>query len=339
MTQTFIWSDLSTFDIESTKVFYKHCFSWNYHELDNSYIVCEVDNNPSSGIYTMPDKFQSIGMPSFWMSYIKVQDIQQTVNDAKEFGAIVEIQPQAAPGGGLIALIRDPAGAGFTCYEGEGLDDNRKSGSFGCTVWNELHVSDISKIESFYTHVFGWSIKPSSDIDRYLIYSSVNDTEAIAGIQVTSNSVKGDKEYWGVYFCVNSLATMSKNIKQNGGKIVAEQPLGNQPAVLAYDPQGAAFYITERKPNMDPNGGKLNPREIKWRAIIGLIIVALAVLSELNWIWGLLFLFWIVPDLMRGSTHFLEHVERRKNPIVYWLIISVWLALSLYLLFENVFDF
>jgi len=64
--------------------------------------------------------------------------------------------------------------------------------------------------------------------------------------------------------------------------------------------------------------------------------VALAVLTETNWIWGLLFLIWVVPDIQRGSTHFLEHVERRSNPVVYWLIITTWLILSVYLLAEVV---
>ena len=72
----------------------------------------------------MPEKFQSIRMPSFWMSYIHVQNIEETVRVAKANGAIIEVSPEAAPGGGLVALIRDPAGAGFTCYESLHLQHN-----------------------------------------------------------------------------------------------------------------------------------------------------------------------------------------------------------------------
>lgn len=126
------------------------------------------------------------------------------------------------------------------------------------------------------------------------------------------------------------------HIVQGGGKIVAEQPLGAQPALLAYDPQGAAFYVAERASNHQQNRATVVTPKVKWRAILGLLLVALAVLSEFNWVWGLLFLLWVIPDIRQGSTHFLEHVERRKNPIVYWLIISVWAGLSLYLLLENI---
>jgi len=336
VTNTFVWSDLSTFDIQATRAFYNQCFGWDYQEIDNDYVLCEADKQAVGGLYTMPEKFQSIGMPSFWMSYIKVPNIQQVVRAAQEHGGKVEIQPQNAPGGGLITLIRDPAGAGFTCYEGDDPGGRDTTGGIGRMVWNELHVSDIAKIESFYTCVFGWVVKPGGGTDRYLIYASPHDTEAFAGIQISSNSVKGDKEYWGVYFSVNCLSTASKYVEQFGGKIVAEQPLGSERAVLAYDPQGAAFYMIERNHDLETSQKNLDTRKTKWRAIFGLFIVTVATLSEFNWVWGLLFLFWVIPDIRHGSTHFLEHVERRKNPVVYWLIISVWVILSLYLLFENV---
>ena len=193
----------------------------------------------------MPSNFQRIGMPSFWMSYIHVQDIHQTVRAAEERGAKIEIKPQTAPGGGQIALIRDPAGAGVTCFEGDDLGGRGGTGSFGRMVWNELHISDLSRVESFYTHVFGWTIKATNDTGRYKIYASSSESVPIAGIQVTSNEIKGDKEYWGVYFSVDNLANASKCIEQNGGQIVAEQPLEGLPALLAFDPQGAAFYVVE----------------------------------------------------------------------------------------------
>ena len=332
MTSTFIWADLSTFDIQAAKQFYSQSFGWNHQELGESYVLCSTDKHPAAGLYTMPEKFQRIGMPSFWMSYIHVQDIQQIVRAAEEHGAKVEIKPQAAPGGGQIALIRDPAGAGFTCYEGDNLGGRDSAGNFGRMVWNELHVSDLSRVESFYTHVFGWAVRATNDADRYEIYASSSAPKPIAGIQVTSNEIKGDKEYWGVYFSVSNLSTASKLIEQSGGKIVAEQPLGSLPAVLAYDPQGAAFYVVEGKRDSDVNHKVIATPTTKWRAISGLAVVAAAILIEVNWIWGLLFLLWVIPDIRRGSTHFLEHVERRKNPVVYWLIISTWVALSVYLM-------
>jgi len=332
MKNTFIWADLSTFDIQSAKHFYSQCFGWGFQDIDADYTLCQAHQCPTAGLYTMPEEFQSIGMPSFWMSYIQVDRLDEIVVLAEQHGAKIEIKPQPAPGGGVIALIRDPAGAGFTCYEGEGLGSTDEDGHLGRVVWNELHVSDLETVESFYTSVFGWRIQATGVPNRYDIFPSTDDTEPMAGIQVTNNDIKGDKEYWGVYFSVDNFANAETNINQSGGQVVAEQALGTRPALLAYDPQGAAFYIVEGKHNPQIEGSETDKYAHKWRAVLGLVIVAIAVLTEANWVWGLLFLFWIVPDIQRGSTHFMEYVERRKNPVVYWLIIATWLALSIYLL-------
>lgn len=332
MNNHFIWADLSTFDISAAKEFYRQCFSWKYQEMEGGYELC-LTNQSAAGLYTMPQEFQNMKMPSFWMSYIHVQNIKQTVREAENQGAKIEIRPQPGPDGGTIALIRDPSGAGFTCYEGEPII-SEKAG-LGNMVWNELHVSAIDKVKPFYEKVFGWSIKATSVVDRYEIFALPESGKPIAGIQVASNEIKGDKEYWGVYFLVNSLEQTAKSIKRAGGKVVTKQPLGERLSVLAFDSQGAAFYIIE-----EPNGSKqtignsnsAEKEKIKWRALGGLALVSVAILLEANWVWGLFFLLWVIPDLKYGVTHFMERVERCKNPIVYWLIMSTWIALSIYLL-------
>lgn len=245
MINTFTWADLSTFDINAAKHFYKQCFGWTYQELDDNYLSCESSVHSAAGLFTMPDKLQEIGMPSFWMSYIQVQDIQQTVRNAELHGAKIEIKPQSAASGGTIALIRDPSGAGFTCYEGDELSTPNSANLIGGVVWNELHISSLAKVKDFYTNVFSWHIKTTNHKNRYEIFTSSNEQKPIAGIQVSSNEIRGDKEYWGVYFLVDSLTDTIKKIEQLGGQIIAEQPLGDRYALLAYDQQGAAFYILE----------------------------------------------------------------------------------------------
>ena len=245
MNNRFTWTDLSTFNMRHAKRFYSKCFGWEYYKLADGYISCQVQEQPAAGLFTLPDKFQSIGMPSFWMSYIQVDSVEETVRIAEQYDAKVEIKPQPAPGGGVFALIRDPAGAGFTCFEGEDPGGKNHSGNPGHMVWNELHVSDPAKVESFYTNVFGWRIESTDTRDRYHLFASSPGADPVAGIRVTANDIKGDKEYWGVYFSVSSLAIAAENIEQGGGHVAVEQPLGSCLAILAYDPQGAAFYIVE----------------------------------------------------------------------------------------------
>lgn len=75
-----------------------------------------------------------------------------------------------------------------------------------------------------------------------------------------------------------------------------------------------------------PSGRKSN---FQWRVWIGLIAVILVTLMDWQWVWGILFLFWIVPDISTRVTYFIEPVYRNENPFLYWTIIATWLSLSL----------
>ena len=108
----FAWTDLSTFDTGAARAFYAALFGWRFDEQDG-YHYAQVGSRKSAGVFAMPRKFQEMGLPSFWMSYISVTDIDQVVERAKEQGAIVEVQPTTFMDQGRIALIRDPAGAGL----------------------------------------------------------------------------------------------------------------------------------------------------------------------------------------------------------------------------------
>ncbi len=69
---------------------------------------------------------------------------------------------------------------------------------------------------------------------------------------------------------------------------------------------------------------------IKWRSIIGLLFLYIALLQDWQWIWGILFLMWAVSNIRSGTTYFIEFIEKSKNPILYWAIITTWILLAIY---------
>ena len=141
----FIWTDLSTFGLESTKDFYTKLFGWQYQDADGYHTGYE-GANPAAGIYQMPEKFQKMGMPSFWMSYISISNIDNVVAQAKQMGGIVEIEPTDFMRQSKIALIRDPSGAGFTVLEGPDFGGKDTNGAHGRLTWNELYVLSLIHI-------------------------------------------------------------------------------------------------------------------------------------------------------------------------------------------------
>ena len=239
----FIWSDLSTFDLPEAKRFYQACFGWEYHELSDGYLVCYAHGEPATGLYLMPEKFEAIRMPSFWMSYVGVDNLDAVVGLAREHGARIEVEPEPAPGGGHIALIRDPAGAGFTCYQGAALETNTTRARPGHRAWHELHVSNLDLVEGFYGSVFGWSTRRTGEESRYELVGPEGDV--VCGLRVTPNELKGDKEYWGVYFLVADLGAAAARIERAGGTVVMREKVGEGTAALAYDSQNAAFYVLQ----------------------------------------------------------------------------------------------
>lgn len=70
----------------------------------------------------------------------------------------------------------------------------------------------------------------------------------------------------------------------------------------------------------------------KWRTLVALAIIYLAVVMNWQWVWGLLFIMWTVPTLYSGRTTLVETVDRDDSPVLFWIIIATWLALSLYLI-------
>lgn len=67
----------------------------------------------------------------------------------------------------------------------------------------------------------------------------------------------------------------------------------------------------------------------KWRSILGLIMVYVAVWFNLSWVWGILFLLWVFPDISAGVTYFMEPIYRKENPVLYWVIVISWILLSI----------
>ena len=75
---------------------------------------------------------------------------------------------------------------------------------------------------------------------------------------------------------------------------------------------------------------KQTQKTTKWRTILALVLMYVAVIMDWNWMWGILFLIWVIPDLITGSTYFIEPIHKKENPILYWIIVVSWLIMALF---------
>ena len=231
-----IFTDLSTYSPKESMDFYKFVFEWKYYN-DDDYFMAFLDNRKVSGLYETPLKFKQIGMPHFWMTYIQVDNLDLTVEKAREMGGIIELVEKENPFG-PIALIRDPQGAGFTVYAGNQLD-SRTANSAGTLIWNELHVSNVGNIKPFYESIFEWKFKEGLN-RQYNVYTKGN--EHVADVLEISIAEKGKYEYWVSTFGVKDLNHTHKKILKMKGQLISVE--GSRRMYSDHSGQ-AFFYIQE----------------------------------------------------------------------------------------------
>lgn len=232
-----IFADLSTYTPKETIHFYESVFGWKYYQ-DGDYYLAYKGSQEVVGLYETPDRFQQMNMPHFWMTYMKVTAIESKVEKAKKLGGIIEMESQIN-GLGKVALIRDPQGAGFTIYEGGTLTSTRTKNEANTLIWNELHVSNTSKVLPFYEELLDWKFE-KSDFDSYQVFNL--EENHVADIKQIPNAYKGKYEYWVCTFGVKDLQESKERILKNHGSILFEE---DNRALMSDNSDQSFFYIQE----------------------------------------------------------------------------------------------
>ncbi|WP_299122034.1 hypothetical protein [uncultured Tenacibaculum sp.] len=68
----------------------------------------------------------------------------------------------------------------------------------------------------------------------------------------------------------------------------------------------------------------------KWKTIIALFLLILAVLFEWNWFWAFFIFMGLVNVLSSKKIHFVEEVSLEESPRLYWTMIIIWSFLALF---------
>ena len=106
------WTELATNDVEAAKKFYGTLFGWKFQQFpmpDMNYEVIAVGDRQIGGILKMPKEAGE--MPPFWVSYVTVENVDQTWKNAQEMGAKPAVPPKDIPQVGRICIFQDPQGA------------------------------------------------------------------------------------------------------------------------------------------------------------------------------------------------------------------------------------
>jgi predicted enzyme related to lactoylglutathione lyase len=108
------WVELLTRAPERARVFYTAVFGWSV-STGEQYTRWGLDGAVFGGMVTMDDKFPP-EVPSHWLPYFAVADVDDRARVAVEAGGTLLMEPTTVPEGPRIAVLRDPQGAAFGVY-------------------------------------------------------------------------------------------------------------------------------------------------------------------------------------------------------------------------------
>lgn len=251
---TFSWADCNSTNPSEVKPFYTALMGWDVDDIpignDMVYTMFQKDGENVCGLSLMQPDMQAQGIPSHWMSYIAVDNVDALADKVTELGGIVLVAPFDVMESGRMLVLQDPTGAQVSLWEAKNHIGASLVNTFGAMIWNELLTHDVDTAKSFYGGLLGWEYQKMEDMDYHLVM--VNG-RMNGGIMNIGEGMEGIPPHWAVYFSVEDIDAAAKQVEELGGKL--NMPIMNigetGQMVNVTDPAGA--FVVLMQPNQpDP---------------------------------------------------------------------------------------
>ncbi|HEX8691161.1 MAG TPA: VOC family protein [Longimicrobium sp.] len=245
---TFCWVDLSAHDAAAAKRFYPALLGWSvndmkYGEAEHEvYTMYEVDGRQVAASAAMGEDQKGMGVPPFWLSYVAVENADETAARAAELGGTVMAGPFDVLDAGRMAIVQDPTGAVFALWQAGRHQGAGLLGQPGALCWNELGTADPARARDFYTSLFGWGAQEMETVAPYTMFAQ--GEQMVGGMYQLSPDMQMPP-CWLPYFAVDDADATAERVRELGGQVLMgpEDIPGIGRFVLIQDPQGAFFYV------------------------------------------------------------------------------------------------
>ncbi|MFH2054728.1 MAG: VOC family protein [bacterium] len=110
---TFCWNELVTRDTTKAEKFYSELIGWKFVDSGMpgmKYSMLKAGERTAGGMMAMPAEIPE-QVPSHWMAYITVDDVDSLVEKTKALGGTVLHGPHDVPTVGRFLIVQDPTGA------------------------------------------------------------------------------------------------------------------------------------------------------------------------------------------------------------------------------------
>lgn len=247
----FCWAELCTHNWQEGKAFYTALFEWGSDDQpigdDEYYTMLQKQGDDIAAMYQMPKEQVADSIPSYWLTYIAVDDVDACAMKAQELGAKIIAGPHNVMDAGRMLMLKDPAGATVALWQGKEHIGCKRPCELNTPYWHEMATRDSETSRHFYCELLGWQseIKPMEGMDYTLFLVA---GKPVAGmLQMTDEWPQDVPPHWMIYFAVDNCDSYVKKVASLGGQVCV--PATDIPDVGRFsvicDPQGAVFSIIE----------------------------------------------------------------------------------------------
>jgi len=238
----FVWFEHVSNDVAKARAFYGKLFGWHIESMpmgDQTYYMIQNGDTGIGGFRTAEP-----GMPSHWVSYVSVDNVDRSFKSAVANGAKAVLPPTDFGPVGRGAGVADPTGANFclwTSAESDAPDVDKTP--FGGWYWNELWTPDAKRAVAFYEKTFGYTHELMSMGDQGDYYILKTGDKSRGGIFQSPDP--STPPMWLPYVHVEDCDATYKQALAAGAKSLrepADQHYGDRLAGVE-DPFGFQWWI------------------------------------------------------------------------------------------------
>ncbi|MCO7223882.1 VOC family protein [Pleionea sp. CnH1-48] len=218
----FCWPELCASDLDKAREFYGSLLQWQGVEMPSDagvYVMLQREGLNVGAMYQRSEAQEEQGLPSNWISYASVENVDATVEQAVKLGATVVVPPTDAGDAGRMAQLDDPFGARFGVWQKNTMHGAELVNDPGSLCWNELAAKDAKAASEFYCQLFGWTAETNEmEMGPYTSFIHPNGGKMGGMLQMTEEW--GDMpSHWMNYFTVEDCDAQCEKVKELGGKV------------------------------------------------------------------------------------------------------------------------
>ena len=249
----FVWYDIMTTDLPGSIAFYTALFGWEHRPWDmgegGQYDMLYAGEDGIGGLMPMD---AAEGIPSHWIGYVSVPDVDGACATADAAGATTCVPPSDIPTVGRFAVVEDPWGAMFSPFRGSGPDmPAPKNPPVGNVAWNEMMSPDPERSAEFYGRLTGWTAEKMDmgPLGFYWLFKRGEDNAA-GMMQLPPDAPA--RAHWLSYVAVADCDASAARITELGGTLLVPPTDIAQWGrfAVARDTAGATFGVLENKQPM-----------------------------------------------------------------------------------------